>query len=230
MEKIEAVKLLHELRTSGYLTNEEFEQKIAEIVGNGTRLINAKQKYLARHKNKNKKWTDEEDRFILSHKDKSKGWIAKQLGRTRTAIQTRVSVLKCKNVATVKRTYSVWTPQDDEFVIKYRDKLNCGKIAKLLHRTESSIKTRLRDLKRNKKIEASPRKNQSIELDGYILANYGQMTAEEIAKSLHVNGWKIRNQINKLQKEGKLNKKYKKKSDTVQVGENKYPRKYSQMG
>lgn len=47
MEKIEAVKLLHELRTSGYLTNEEFEQKIAEIVGNGTRLINAKQKYLA---------------------------------------------------------------------------------------------------------------------------------------------------------------------------------------
>jgi len=245
MEKIEAVRLLHELRTSGYLTEGEFERKVAEVLGKkGLRTEVAERQeprtYKKRHENKSKKWTPEEDEFILSHKDESKSWIAKKLGRTRYAVQTRLSVKGGK--ASVKasqseKKYTLWTKDEDEFIIKYRDKLRYKKMSEILHRTEAATSARIKVL-RNKgklgyKISRQGVKNHGADADSYILANYGKMTSLEMAKNLGKQVSTIRNRVAKMQKEGKLKKKYSKKREedgTVQVGENRYPKKYSQMG
>jgi predicted HTH transcriptional regulator len=56
------------------------------------------------------------------------------------------------------------------------------------------------------------------------------MTAEEIAERLNMKVCTIRRRIYELMKKGKLKGKYNRKNyELVQVGENKYPRKFSYM-
>lgn len=70
-----------------------------EVIINASDVIKTpvKKKYRPRAENKNKAWTQEEDTYIVQHYNEMKSIdLAKRLGRTKPAVQSRVTFLRDK--------------------------------------------------------------------------------------------------------------------------------------
>lgn len=82
-----------------------------------------------------KVWTKEDVDFLLNNLDTSIKYLAEQLGVSYQAIQAKCARLGVK----VKRENPLYTPEEDEYIIKHANYQEYSEIAKHLGRTTSGV-------------------------------------------------------------------------------------------
>lgn len=124
-----------------------------------------------------------------------------------------------------------WTPQEVKLIKDLREQgMSYSKIAKRIGRTKNGVVTRFF----NYAADTKPKRRKSPwtkEDDDFIVKNYGKIPTKDIAKFLNRGYSALGVRVFELRKRGvKISRRSKKDKDWVQVGENKYPKHYSQMG
>lgn len=260
MEKIEALRIFHELKDAGYYTEQEFLDKADEIFG-----MRQKRKYTMsssinipkerKRKGSRRRWTPDEDKFLLSNTHRSDRAKAKELKRTIRAVNSRRFILrhldrfpnvvkykgvekytngvKHENGHALKCNSKVWTVDEDNIILQNYN-LGAAELARRLGRTVNSVTQRVWNLKHkmNKKIDRNGKYSRWTPADEeFIIKNFQKLNSTDLAKMLHRTPKALDKQLGKMRKQGKISyKRIPKDDDTIQIGENKYPKKYSQMG
>jgi G:T-mismatch repair DNA endonuclease (very short patch repair protein) len=133
-----------------------------------------------------KRWTQEEIDFLrANYTAKGAVWVAKELNRTKSAVNTKAENLKIPGKGP-------WSQQEDEFLKKYYPKKGSVWVSKNLDRTQSSVNSRAEKLR----IRRSNRwKKEDIQ---FLKSHYSSNNTRWIADQLGFSFESVRNKAETL--------------------------------
>lgn len=106
-----------------------------------------------------KLWSDDDQNFLIRHHGKrSNRQLAQDLGRTVSAIEGRIRMLRTQGLIPPYEFLDAWTEAEDRQLLAGRREFTAKMLAEDLGRTETAVSARLKRLKdQGWQIEAMPR-------------------------------------------------------------------------
>lgn len=104
-------------------------------------------------------WSDDDVSFLIRHHGKrSNRQLAQDLGRTVSAIEGRVRILRTQGLIPPYEALDAWTEAEDRQLLQGRKQFTAKMLAEDLGRTETAVAARLKRLKEQGwQMEAMPR-------------------------------------------------------------------------
>lgn len=133
-----------------------------------------------------RRWTKEEDEYLrATFKTTPAREIAVRLGRTRSGVAQRALKVLLLPRKRARPRGVRWAPEADAFLHTNYGVVRTREIAGTLQRTVNAVHDRAHILRLTRRTVRGPNRAWSVQDEQYVLANYGKVSREEIAKWLN---------------------------------------------